>query len=60
MFKALCQTLSRFRANQSGVTLVEYGLAVAVAVGLGAAAFSPLIGDITDSMLAAGAPMPNP
>lgn len=52
--------LRRFAACQSGATLVEYGLAVAVAVALGAAGFATLATDITDSLLAAGAPMVDP
>lgn len=49
----------RFRRDEKGVTLVEYGVAVALAVGLGVAALDRLSGDVGDAMDAAGAEMPN-
>jgi pilus assembly protein Flp/PilA len=60
MFVKLVSLLHRFKSCQDGVTLVEYGIALALAIGLGLAAFTPLVDDITGSMTAAGAPMPNP
>ena len=51
--------LSRFRRDEKGVTLVEYGIAIALAVGLGAGALTTLGNDVGDAMTAAGAEMPN-
>ncbi|MBY6057153.1 Flp family type IVb pilin [Leisingera daeponensis] len=51
--------LSKLRRDERGVTLVEYGIAVALAVALGTAALSTLAGDVGDAMGAAGACMPN-
>ncbi len=48
----------RFRHCDEGVTLVEYGVAVALAVALGTAALSTLAGDVGTAMAAAGAQMP--
>lgn len=60
MFIKFTSLLHRFRSSNDGVTLVEYGIALALAVGLGAAAFTPLVTDITDAMDVAGEPMPDP
>lgn len=46
------------RYCDEGVTLVEYGVAVALAVGVGIGALNLLAGDITAAMGAAGAQMP--
>ncbi|UWQ79797.1 hypothetical protein K3725_01980 [Leisingera sp. S132] len=51
--------LSKLRGDERGVTLVEYGIAIALAVALGTAALDNLAGDVGDSMDAAGACMPN-
>ncbi|SLN73296.1 Flp/Fap pilin component [Roseovarius albus] len=51
--------LGRFRRDEKGVTLVEYGVAVALAVGLGVAALDNLATDVGDAMDAAGDEMPN-
>jgi Flp pilus assembly pilin Flp len=48
----------RFRHNDEGVTLVEYGVAVALAVFVGTGALALLGADITGAMGAAGAVMP--
>jgi len=49
----------RFRHCDEGVTLVEYGIAIALAVGLGTLALTTLAGEITVAMGAAGTAMPN-
>lgn len=48
----------RFRHCDDGVTLVEYGIAIALAVGLGTAALGTLAGNIEGAMIAAGDEMP--
>lgn len=47
------------RRDESGVTLVEYGIAIALAVGLGTAALTTLGGEIGGAMTAAGTAMPD-
>ncbi len=59
MRNTLLKTWIRFRHDDEGVTLVEYGVAVALAVFLGTAALAALGVDIGDAMLAAGNEMPN-
>lgn len=51
--------LGRFRRNDEGATLVEYGIALALAITLGAGALVTLSGEVGDSMGAAGAALPN-
>ena len=58
MFNALLKTFIRFRHCDEGVTLVEYGVAVALAVTVGVGALTLLGGDVTDAMAAAGLAMP--
>ena len=48
----------RFRYDDHGVTLVEYGIAIALAVTLGTAALATLSGQIGSAMNAAGVQMP--
>ncbi len=55
----LLKTWIRFRHDDRGVTLVEYGIAIALAVTLGTAALSTLAGEISTGMGAAGTAMPN-
>ena len=47
------------RKDEKGVTLVEYGIAIALAVGLGTAALTTLGNEVSDGMGAAGTQMPN-
>ena len=47
-----------FRHDDRGVTLVEYGIAIALAVFLGTGALALLSGNISGAMGAAGAAMP--
>lgn len=55
----LKKMLSRLRSDERGVTLVEYGIAIALAVALGTAALDRLGDDVEEAMDAAGAEMPN-
>ncbi len=55
----LLKTWIRFRHDDRGVTLVEYGIAIALAVTLGTLALSTLAGEISTGMGAAGTAMPN-
>lgn len=59
MKNALLKTWIRFRHDDEGVTLVEYGIAIALAITLGVGALSLLAGDIGTSMTAAGDLMPD-
>ncbi|MCA0272131.1 MAG: Flp family type IVb pilin [Proteobacteria bacterium] len=58
MRSALLNNLRAFRKDDDGVTLVEYGVAVALAVAVGIGALTLLAGDITGALGAAGAVMP--
>ena len=49
----------RLRHDDAGVTLVEYGIALALAVTFGVAALTTLGGQIGDAMTAAGTQMPD-
>ena len=53
------KTMLRLRKDERGVTLVEYGVAITLAVSLGVGALLTLSGDIGDTMTAAGACMPD-
>ena len=44
----------RFRKDERGVTLVEYGIGITLAVVLGIGALSALAGDVAVGMQAAG------
>lgn len=48
----------RFRHNDEGVTLVEYGVAVAFAIAAGGIVVATLKPEFQDAMTAAGAAMP--
>lgn len=48
----------QFRHCDEGVTLVEYGIAIALAITLGTTALALLAGNIATSMGNAGALMP--
>ena len=49
----------RLRHDDAGVTLVEYGIALALAVTFGVAALTTLGGEIGGAMSAAGTQMPD-
>lgn len=55
----LLETWVRFQTDERGVTLVEYGIAIALAVTLGTAALATLSGEIGAGMTAAGTAMPD-
>lgn len=46
----LKNTLARLRRDEEGATLVEYGIALGLAVTLGAGALLTLSGDVGDTM----------
>jgi pilus assembly protein Flp/PilA len=46
----LLKTIKRFSKDEKGVTLVEYGIALILAVGLGAAALTELSTEIDAEM----------
>lgn len=50
--------IARLRYDERGVTLVEYGIAIGLAVAIGAGALQLLSTDISDAMSAAGSAMP--
>lgn len=52
------KSMLRLRRDERGVTLVEYGIAIALAVSLGTVALTNLAGQIGDAMDTAGAKMP--
>ncbi len=58
MFNKFINKLADFRRCQLGVTLVEYGVALALAILVGAAALTALAGDIDNSLGAASDSMP--
>ena len=58
MYDKLMTLWIRFRHDDEGVTLVEYGVAVALAVTVGTVALIALSGNITAAMGLAGAAMP--
>lgn len=55
----ILKTYLRLRYNDEGVTLVEYGIAIALAVFLGVGALTTLGTEISAAMGAAGTQMPN-
>jgi pilus assembly protein Flp/PilA len=55
----ILKTIISFKSDERGVTLVEYGIAIALAVTLGAGALTLLGGEIGVAMGAAGTAMPN-
>lgn len=58
MRSALIKKLRAFRRDEEGVTLVEYGIALTLAVGFGVAALTNLGGAIATSMGSAATQMP--
>ena len=55
----ITRLLLEISRDERGVTLVEYGIAVTLAILLGAGAFALLATEIGAAMDAAGAKMPN-
>ena len=60
MYDKLLSLWIRLRHDDEGVTLVEYGVAVALAVTVGTVALFALAGNISTAMDTAGAAMPRP
>lgn len=58
MLSFVLKTLARLRRDEEGATLVEYGIALGLAITLGAGALATLAGDVGASMSAAGDAMP--
>jgi Flp pilus assembly pilin Flp len=56
--KALCNLIRRFGRNDEGATLVEYGIALGLAVTLGAGALLTLGNDVGATMGAASTALP--
>ena len=59
MMNFVKKNVLRLRGDEKGVTLVEYGIALALAVTLGTAALTTLAGDVGGAMGAAGTAMPD-
>lgn len=51
--------VQNFISDTAGVTLVEYGIAIGLAITIGAGAFALLAGDISVGLQAVGVLMPN-
>ncbi|AQS47759.1 hypothetical protein BMG03_08055 [Thioclava nitratireducens] len=51
-------SLRRLKNDEEGVTVVEYGIALAVALGVAATAFTPLSTEIFNTLNAAKNTMP--
>lgn len=54
----IINNLRRLKLNDDGVTLVEYGIALSVALGVGAVTLGLLSTDINTALTAAGTAMP--
>lgn len=59
MKKFIVNHFLRLLNDEKGVTLVEYGIALSIALGVGATVYTTLSGDISGAMGAAGLAMPN-
>lgn len=59
MFNKTKALFARFRSNDEGATLVEYGIALGLAIALGGGALLALSGEVGDSMTAAGSALPD-
>lgn len=58
MVKFIRSYLEALCRDEHGVTLVEYGIAIALGVTVGAATLNALAGDISSAMSAVGVLMP--
>ena len=58
MFTSAKLFLSRFRRDEDGATLVEYGIALTLAILVGGTALTALAGNVSGSMTAAGTALP--
>lgn len=59
MYDKLLTAWFRLRQNDEGATLVEYGIALALAISLGAGALTLLAGDVSGAMGSAGTALPD-
>ena len=59
MFKFLSSKLRSFRRDEEGVTLVEYGIAIVLAVLVGTGALITLAGSVEQKMFDADTAMNN-
>ena len=58
MFNSATKLLSTFRRDEDGATLVEYGIALTLAILVGGTALTALAGNVSGSMSAAGTALP--
>ena len=58
MFQKAKSFFSTFRSDEDGATLVEYGIAIGLAVLVGGGALSALGKDVSNSMKSAGEQLP--
>ncbi len=58
MFASMKKAFARLRRDEEGATLVEYGIALGLAISLGAGALAVLADDVGASMEAAGDALP--
>lgn len=59
MYDTILKTFIRLRHSDEGATLVEYGIALSLAITLGTAALVALSGEVGASMTAAGTALPD-
>jgi Flp pilus assembly pilin Flp len=59
MYDKLLTQFIRLRHCDDGATLVEYGIALGLAITLGAGALALLAGEVGGSMTAAGTALPD-
>jgi len=58
MYNALLSTMIRLRHDDEGATLVEYGIALGLAIALGGGALAVLAGDVGATMGSASSALP--
>ena len=58
MMNTFKKAVANFRRSESGATLVEYGIALTIAIGVGATAFSTLQTNTTASVNGAAGALP--
>lgn len=58
MFQTAQTFFSKFRRDEDGATLVEYGIALTLAILVGGGALAALSGDVSASMSAASTALP--
>ncbi len=58
MYKLILNTANRLRRDEKGATLVEYGIALSLAIALGAGALATLGNDVGATYGAASSALP--